>query len=53
MDDALFLIGRSYYYQQEFYSADQKFDELYLTTQDQELQKKLYFGKAETTWKWA
>jgi len=46
VDDALFLIGRSYYYQQEFYSADQKFDELYLTTQDQDLQIKSILWKS-------
>ncbi|MFP8487758.1 tetratricopeptide repeat protein [Gracilimonas sp. Q87] len=48
VDDALFLIGRSYYYQQEFYSADQKFDELYLTTQEQKLQKEAVLWKSRT-----
>lgn len=46
VDDALFLIGRSYYYQQEYYSADQKFDELSLTTNNPELSKRSVLWKA-------
>lgn len=38
VDDALFLIGRSYYYRQDYFSADQKFRELYITTDDPEMQ---------------
>ncbi len=37
VDDALFLIGKSYFYKSEFFSAEQKFQELILTTEDQEL----------------
>ena len=38
VDDALFLIGKSYYYRQDYFSADQKFRELYITTDDPEMQ---------------
>ncbi|MEX0845076.1 MAG: tetratricopeptide repeat protein [Balneolaceae bacterium] len=39
VDDALALIGKSYYFKQEYFSADQKFKELYLTTQNPSLQQ--------------
>lgn len=38
VDDAIFLIGKSYYYRQDYFSADQKFRELYITTDDPEMQ---------------
>ncbi|MFN1834462.1 tetratricopeptide repeat protein [Balneola sp. MJW-20] len=34
VDDALELIGKSYYFRQEYFSADQKFDELYSASTD-------------------
>lgn len=40
VDDALSLIGRSYYYKQEYFSADQKFKELMATTENPRLQQK-------------
>jgi len=33
VDDALLLIGKSYFYRQEYFSADQKFSELFANTQ--------------------
>lgn len=39
VDNAIGLIGKSYYYRQEYFSADQKFKELFVTTQDEELQQ--------------
>lgn len=38
VDDAIYLIGKSYYYRQEYFSAGQKFRELYITTDDPEMQ---------------
>lgn len=38
VDDAIYLIGKSYYYRQDYFSADQKFRELYITTDDPEMQ---------------
>jgi len=40
VDNALFLIGRSYFYELKFYSADQKFKELYNATQSDVMQQK-------------
>ncbi|HKJ45751.1 MAG TPA: tetratricopeptide repeat protein [Balneolales bacterium] len=40
VDDALFLIGRSYFYETKFYSADQKFEELYNTTNNNVMRQK-------------
>jgi tetratricopeptide (TPR) repeat protein len=37
VDDALLLIGKSYYYQGDFFSADQKFQEVLSTTSSQDL----------------
>ncbi|MAL18812.1 MAG: hypothetical protein CL670_07055 [Balneola sp.] len=39
VDDAIGLIGKSYYYRQEYFSADQKFKELFVTTESKELQQ--------------
>ncbi|SMO91112.1 tetratricopeptide repeat protein [Gracilimonas mengyeensis] len=39
VDDALLLIGKSYYYRQEYFSADQKFKELYVTTENPEMKQ--------------
>ncbi|MDR9418875.1 tetratricopeptide repeat protein [Gracilimonas sp.] len=40
VDDALFLIGKSYYYREEYFSADQKFRELFITTDEPEMEQK-------------
>ena len=39
VDDAIGLIGKSYYFRQEYFSADQKFKELFVTTESKELQQ--------------
>lgn len=39
VDDAIGLIGKSYYFRQEYFSADQKFKELFVTTKNAELQQ--------------
>ncbi len=48
VDDAIMLIGMSYFYQQQYFSADQKFVELLATTTDQEMRQNaiLWRGKA-------
>ncbi|MEX0723816.1 MAG: hypothetical protein WD053_08055 [Gracilimonas sp.] len=38
VDDAIYIIGKSYYYRQDYFSADQKFRELYITTDEPEMQ---------------
>ncbi|MEL0011662.1 MAG: hypothetical protein VW868_09000, partial [Bacteroidota bacterium] len=45
VDNALELIGKSYFFRTEYFSADQKFDELLLTTSDAELLQKAVFWK--------
>ena len=45
VDNALELIGKSYFFRTEYFSADQKFDELLLTTDDPLLQQKGVFWK--------
>ncbi|MEQ9035483.1 MAG: tetratricopeptide repeat protein [Gracilimonas sp.] len=40
VDDAIGLIGKSYYFRQEYFSADQKFKELFVTTQNPDMQQK-------------
>lgn len=37
VDNSLFLIGKSYYFKEEYFSADQKFQELALSTNDESL----------------
>jgi tetratricopeptide (TPR) repeat protein len=39
VDNAVGLIGKSYYFRQEYFSADQKFKELFVTTKDVDLQQ--------------
>jgi tetratricopeptide (TPR) repeat protein len=39
VDNAIALIGKSYYFRQEYFSADQKFNELLLTTENPEMQQ--------------
>lgn len=45
VDDALEIIGKSYFYKGEYFSADQKFDELYLSTSDPEMKQRAVFWK--------
>lgn len=45
VDNSLEIIGKSYFYRQEYFSADQKFDELYLSTDDNNLKQRAVFWK--------
>ena len=45
VDDALEIIGKSYYYRREYFSADQKFDELYVTSENPEMKQRAVFWK--------
>lgn len=45
VDDALEIIGKSYFYKGEYFSADQKFDELYVSTDDSEMKQRAVFWK--------
>jgi len=45
VDDALEIIGKSYFYRGEYFSDDQKFDELYLSSIDVEMQQRAIFWK--------
>lgn len=47
-DDALFLIGKSYYYRKEFYLALQKFEELYALNPGPELSQQSVIWKGRT-----
>lgn len=47
-DNALFLMGKSYYYRKEFYLALQKFEELYKVTKDAHLKQKSTIWKGRT-----
>ena len=47
-DDALLLIGKSYYYRQEFYPARQKFEELYNATSSPEMKQLAIIWKGRT-----
>lgn len=40
VDDAIGLIGRSYYFRQEYFSADQKFKELFITSNNPIMKQK-------------
>ncbi|MBD3616376.1 MAG: hypothetical protein HUJ22_07365 [Gracilimonas sp.] len=46
VDDAIFLIGKSYYYRQDFFSADQKFKELYINSEDPLMRQKSILWQA-------
>ena len=48
VDSAIEMMGRSYFYQQQFFSADQKFVELLSTTSDPEMRQRaiLWRGRA-------
>ena len=45
VDDALFLIGKSYYFKKEYFSAEQKFQELFVTTENTDLKQKSIFWR--------
>jgi len=48
VDDALFLIGRSYFYLQKYFAAEQKFEELYNSTEKNEFKRKAVFWRGRT-----
>lgn len=48
VDDALFLIGKSYFYQMNYFSADEKFIELYSNSIDPKLKLDAVFWRART-----
>ena len=48
VDDALFLIGRSYFYLQKYFAAEQKFEELYNSTGNKEFKRKAVFWRGRT-----
>ena len=45
VDDALEIIGKSYYYRREYFSADQKFDELALSSDSEEMKQRAVYWK--------
>lgn len=45
VDDALEIIGKSYFYRREYFSADQKFDELYLSTENIAMKQRAVYWK--------
>ena len=45
VDDALEIIGKSYFYRKEYFSADEKFEELYLTSDNVEMKQRAVFWK--------
>lgn len=47
-DDALLLIGKSYYYRQEFYPAQKKFEELQNATSSPEMKQRAIIWKGRT-----
>ena len=47
-DNALLLIGQSYFYESKFFSASQKFDELTNTTKSSIMQQRAAFWKGRT-----
>ena len=48
VDDAIELIGKSYYYRQEYFSADQKFQELYNATTNVKLRQNSVYWRGRT-----
>jgi len=48
VDDAVELIGKSYYYRKEFFSADQKFQELYQAAEDPEVKQRAVLWRGRT-----
>lgn len=45
VDDAIEIIGKSYYYRQEYFSADQKFQELYQATESERLKQRSVYWR--------
>ncbi len=45
VDDALLIIGKSYFYRKEYFSADQKFDEIYLSSVNDEIKQNAVLWK--------
>ncbi len=45
VDNALEIIGKSYFYRQEYFSADQKFDELYISSENPEMKQRAVLWK--------
>lgn len=43
VDDALFLIGKAYFYEMNYFSAEEKFKELYVNTQEPSLKQSAIF----------
>ena len=48
VDDALFLIGKSYFFQMNYFSADEKFIELMNNSADLDLKQQAIFWRART-----
>lgn len=45
VDDALEIIGKSFFYKNEYFSADQKFEELYLSSEELVMKQRASFWK--------
>ncbi len=45
VDDALEIIGKSYFYRREYFSADEKFEELYLTSENEVMKQRAVYWK--------
>ncbi len=45
VDNALEIIGKSYFYRSEYFNAIQKFDELYITAESEELKQQAIFWR--------
>lgn len=45
VDNALEIIGKSYYFRKEYFSAIQKFDELYISSSDEKLRQNSVYWK--------
>ncbi len=45
VDDALLIIGKSYFYRKEYFSADQKFEEIYLSSVNDEIKQNAVLWK--------
>lgn len=45
VDDALEIIGKSYFFRKEYFSAEQKFEELYITTESDLMKQRAVFWK--------
>lgn len=45
VDNALEIIGKSYFYRKEYFNAQQKFDELYISSESEEMKQRAVFWK--------